>query len=280
MATKTKQSKKQTQVAKAQPQTQAAQRFAEISERLNEFEDTFVRLAPAMGVPSVRVIATVQNSLRGNPQLLQCTAASIIGSALQCAVLGIEPDGILGFAHLIPFWNKKRGVHEAQVVIGYRGFISLALRSGHVLAVTPRLVKANDLVFDYDEGDQGYIKHKRALKDRGEVVAGYCLAQLPNSDRDKFVVMDYDELHAVKSKWGARNDVWKTHPEAMWEKTLVRKLCKTLGFTAEGKSKGLARAVQLDEAAESALPQDHLLGRGKDALPTPDELAEYAEGDA
>ena len=65
-----------------------------------------------------------------NEKLQECTAESFLGSMMQAAQLGVEPNTPLGQAYLIPYRNK--GVMEVQFQLGYRGMIDLAYRSGEV----------------------------------------------------------------------------------------------------------------------------------------------------
>ena len=53
----------------------------------------------------MRVVLT---AVQRNPKLAQCTSISFLGAVLQCAQLGLVPDGFLGQAYLIPYENHKR----------------------------------------------------------------------------------------------------------------------------------------------------------------------------
>ncbi len=86
-------------------------------------------------------IATTE--IRKIPKLAACDQASFLGAIMQCAQLGLEPGGALGHAYLIPF-DKRQKVNgrwetvstEAQLIIGYRGMIDLARRSGQILHIS------------------------------------------------------------------------------------------------------------------------------------------------
>ncbi|WP_198647329.1 recombinase RecT, partial [Escherichia coli] len=90
-------------------------------------------------------IATTE--IRKVPKLASCDQASFLGAIMQCAQLGLEPGGALGHAYLIPF-DKRQKVNgrwetvstEAQLIIGYRGMIDLARRSGQILSISARTV--------------------------------------------------------------------------------------------------------------------------------------------
>ena len=83
-------------------------------------------------------------AVQKQPKLLECTALSIVGCVIEASQLGLYPDGILGDAYLVPFWNGKTRQLEAQLQPGYRGLINLARRSGQVPAIYSEPVYACD----------------------------------------------------------------------------------------------------------------------------------------
>ncbi|KKL27906.1 hypothetical protein LCGC14_2380450, partial [marine sediment metagenome] len=128
----------------------------------------------------MRVIAT---AIQKTPKLLDCDPMSVLGCVMQCSQLGLEPCSVLGHAHLVPFWNKNTKQSESQVIVGYRGLIVLALRSGKVGAIQPAVVYTNDR-YEYEEGLEPRLTHiptREAVK--GEVVAAYAVAQMSNGLR-------------------------------------------------------------------------------------------------
>src|ERR1700733_5345712 len=83
----------------------------------------------------VRVALTaVQNT----PKLLECDRNSFFLAVLRAAQLGLEPDGILGQAYLIPYGE------QVQLIPGYKGLIDLARRSGEVSNIIAKEVCRND----------------------------------------------------------------------------------------------------------------------------------------
>ena len=80
----------------------------------------------------------VMTELRKTPKLLECDAASLMGSIGQVAQLGLEVGGLLGHAYLIPYGR------ECQLVIGYKGLMELARRSGQIKSIEARAVFEGD----------------------------------------------------------------------------------------------------------------------------------------
>lgn len=82
-----------------------------------------------------RIAAT---EIRKNPELLRTTPESFMGAVMQGAQLGIELGSALGQAYLVPYGDT------CQFILGYRGMIDLARRSGQVLSLNAYVVHERD----------------------------------------------------------------------------------------------------------------------------------------
>ncbi|HEJ2203269.1 TPA: recombinase RecT, partial [Pseudomonas aeruginosa] len=93
-----------------------------------------------------RLARIALTEIRKVPALAKCNQESFLGAVMQCAQLGLEPGNALGHAYLLPFGNGKAkdGLSNVQLIIGYRGMIDLARRSGQIVSLTARTVHQND----------------------------------------------------------------------------------------------------------------------------------------
>lgn len=178
------------------------------------------------------------------PALLDCTQASVLGSILQAAQLGLEPDGILGEAYLIPYKGT------CQLICGYKGLLKLARNSGQISTVYSRVVREKD-VFKYAYGIKDVLKHVPSLDpDPGMVTHVYAVAKLKDGGV-QFEVMSTHEIEAIRKRSKAgQSGPWVTDWDEMAKKTTIRRLSKTLPASVE-----LARAVVLDEQVDANLSQ-------------------------
>lgn len=155
--------------------------------------------------------------------------------------MGLDCSGLHGHGHLVPYGNK------CTFQAGWRGLITIAVRSGAALSMKATIVYSND-VFDWDEGLRPDIKHK-PQKDgpRGEAIAAYCVAYFAEGDPMFWVVTSEDarSVQAFSKGGGA----WKTHFPSMMRKTAVRRLCSFLPQSLE-----LADALDLEVAGEVGRP--------------------------
>lgn len=77
-----------------------------------------------------RFTASITSAVAVNPGLQECDAGTILSGALLGESLNLSPSPQLGQYYLVPFKDKNAGITKAQYVMGYKGFIQLALRSG------------------------------------------------------------------------------------------------------------------------------------------------------
>ena len=87
-----------------------------------------------------RFTASITSAVAVNPALQECDAGTILAGALLGESLNLSPSPQLGQYYLVPFKQKakydrnNRLIRQesvtAQFVLGYKGYIQLALRSG------------------------------------------------------------------------------------------------------------------------------------------------------
>lgn len=221
--------------------------------------DPSIKAQMALALPkhmtADRLARIALTEVRKVPALARCDQTSFLGAIMQCASLGLEPGGALGHAYLLPFENRKKGTTEVQFIVGYRGMIDLARRSGQIVSIEARTVHAADK-FRVALGLEPKLEHEPAWEadDRGPLRFVYAVAKL-HGGGVQFDVMSRAEIEKVRAQSKAGQSVpWVSHFDEMAKKTVIRRLFKYLPVSIE-----IARAVGLDEQAEAGLPQDNPL---------------------
>lgn len=207
---------------------------------------------------SERMTRIALTELRKNPDLQFCCPVSFLGAIIQAAQLGLEPGDALGHCHLVPFNNYKTGKKLVSLIIGYRGFIDLARRSGQIRSISARAVYEND-TFEVSYGLRENITHIPANGERGELTHVYAVAQLKDGGV-QFELMSKHEVDKVKKN----TNFWINHYNEMARKTVIRRLFKYLPVSIEyadlyGKVLEIETAY---EAKESQRNEDLLLDAG------------------
>ena len=199
-------------------------------------------LALPKHIPADRMLRVVVTALRRTPKLQKCNPLSLMGSIMTCGQLGLEPNDPRGLAYLIPFKE------ECQLIIGYRGYIDLAMRSGMVTHIQAMTVYEKD-VFEYEQGLDMRLRHVPYMgtDDPGKVVASYAIATMPNGAKAMVVLprRDIERARLASASVKAnRESPWDDWFPEMAMKTAVRRLAKFMPQSPE-----FARAVEADGAA-------------------------------
>ncbi len=211
-----------------------------------------------------RMLKIALGAIRTTPKLMGCTVESLFGAVVQCAQLGLEPNTPMGHVYLIPFDKKKKQGNdwvvdktEVQIVIGYKGMLDLARRSGQIVSISAHEVCESD-EFDYAYGLDERLHHKPAMDNRGEIIAFYAVAKLKDGGHC-FEVMSRSQVEAIRdNSQGFKAAViaasrYKKEPDSPWHnqfgemgrKTVTRRLFKWLPMSIE-----MATASALDGRAE------------------------------
>ena len=197
-----------------------------------------------------RLVRCLLNECSRTPKLLECTPQSLLGGVVVAAQLGLEIGGPMGQAYLLPFGKKNGGYTEAQLVIGYKGFVALAYRSPSIKSFACRIVRAGD-TFDIEYGTKPTIKHRPALDHAGEAIAYYAVVELAQGGHDfEYMTKAQCEAHRERYALMKNGGPWTTNFDEMALKTTIRRLAKRLPLSAE-----LSTAAGYDEQADAGIPQ-------------------------
>ena len=194
-----------------------------------------------------RMVKLVLAAASREPKLAECTPLSILRALMQAAELGLEVCSGKNEAYLVPRWNSKAKKLEATFLPGYQGLIRLACESGLVRNVEARIVHAKDF-FEVEQGTAPVIRHRPSFeKDRGDIVAVYAVAFLPDGG-SQFEVMAKYEVDEIRDRSKDKADFspWKSDYAEMARKTAVRRLAKYLPKTA-----AFAKALEVQAKAEA-----------------------------
>ena len=103
-----------------------------------------------------RFIASISSAVAVNPALQDCDAGSILSCALLGESLNLSPSPQLGQYYLVPFKLKAQYDKEgnlttpertvATFILGYKGYLQLAMRSGNYKNIIVKAVKKGELI--------------------------------------------------------------------------------------------------------------------------------------
>lgn len=203
-------------------------------------EEYMKQMAPAMAqalpkhMDIDRLTRLAMTTIRTTPALKDADVSSLLGAVMQAAQLGLEP-GLMGHCYLLPFKNNKKGITEVQFIIGYKGMIDLARRSGHIQSIYAHAVHENDH-FEYELGLEPKLQHKPTMSaDKGAFIGAYAVAHFKDGGY-QFEFMPKPEIEKRKGRSKAASSSyspWATDYEEMAKKTVVRHMWKYLPISVE-----------------------------------------------
>lgn len=203
-------------------------------------EDYLKQMAPAMAealpkhLSVDRLTRLTMTVIRTTPELRQANPASLLGAVMQAAQLGLEP-GLLGHCYLLPFKNNKAGTTDVQFIIGYKGMIDLARRSGHIESISSHAVYEND-EFEYELGLHPKLRHVPDMTgNRGEFIGAYAIAKFKDGGYQmEFMPKAEIEKRRTSSPGGrSKYSPWNNWYEEMAKKTVLRHMWKYLPISVE-----------------------------------------------
>lgn len=247
--------------------------------RLGRMEAAFAAAAPH-GIEAKQLIRDAQTALRNIPDLVEATEASFFGALMTAAQLGLRPNvPALGHGWVLPFRNRRKGIVEAQWILGYQGMIELAERSGRIASVIARTIYSNEKYL-VRYGVNEALEHVPTLDgSRGDPILHYAIARFTNGGVS-WVVLSEHEVQEIKERSqssGNPKSPWNTDRSAMARKSAIRQLFKFMP-----KSSELAFALEADEVVRTDLAPEALgvtLERVEDEGPEPDAKAAEPDGE-
>lgn len=170
-------------------------------------------------------IGSILSLVKSDTYLSKCDPATVLSSAMQAAILKLPINKTLGYAYIVPYKN------EAQLQIGYKGYIQLALRSAQyenmnaIPIYDGELISYNrlteELKFDFEgrKSDEviGYAAHFKLIKGFNKTV--YWTKEQVLEHAKKF-----------SKSFNSGNKIWKDDFDAMACKTVLKSLLAKYGI--------------------------------------------------
>ncbi len=232
-------------------QVATTQKKGTLGEWLKDRKDSFLQALPANTVNVDRFMQSAMLAITNPkmPDLVRCEKESIYRALKEAAAYGLELNGMLGQAYLIPY--NVKGVMTCSLQLGYKGLIALARRSNTIKTIAAEPIHENDF-FEVELGMGRNLSHKiDIMKERGEVIGYYCLVELCNGG-SQFKVMSKKDIEKHRDKFSKAynpkdpNNIWNKNFDAMALKTVVIQTLKLCPISIEAMD-----AVIKDERADS-----------------------------
>jgi recombination protein RecT len=182
----------------------------------------------ALGEASGPFIASITEIYSSDTSLTACDPNLVIKEALKAATLRLPVIRSLGHAYIVPY--KRKGVPIPTFVIGYKGLIQLAIRSGAYRTMNADVVYDGELEKVNKTTGEINFEGERT----GDTVIGFFAHLELKSGFTKTLYMTKKDIenHAKKysPSWGMKGGVWESNFEEMALKTVTRGLLSKWGI--------------------------------------------------
>lgn len=201
------------------------------------------KLVKQLGNDASRFTTTLLNICTNNKQLEKCEANSIIGAAMLATTLKLSISPSLGQAYVVPYGDK------AQLQVGVRGYIQLALRTGQYTRIHAGKVYEGEFRGFNPMTGEPILGEKTS-----DEVAGYVAYFRMVNGFEKTLYMSKAELEAHAEKYsrayaydkrsGKETSQWSSNFDDMATKTVLKKLLRMWGVL----STDFNTAMQADQS--------------------------------
>lgn len=198
------------------------------------------RVKELLGKRSNNFMASVTSMVNADQNLAQCDPTSLFMACLTAAALDLPINKSLGQAHIVPFRNNKANVTEAQFILGWRGYIQLAQRSGQYNTINSGDVREGEiakrdrlsgaLTFEWCEDDDeraklpiiGYVAYFK-------LVSGFEKMLYMSTKEIEDHARKYSKSYQSDLKFKSQHSLWSTDFNVMAQKTVIRLLIGKYG---------------------------------------------------
>lgn len=246
----------QNAAAAPAPAQQAARQS--ISQLFNAFIDSqalrkrFDELLGKRAPQFISGLCQIVTSDKAMQEVFRDNPMSLINSALKVAAFDLPLEQSLGFAYIVAFRDRDKGM-TATFVLGYKGMVQLALRTGAYSRVPDAVdVREGELVsYDRLTGDCEFRWIEDEAEREAAPIIGYAAYFRLKNGAEKTIYMSRAqvEAHEKKNRKGQyMGKGWRDDFDAMAKKTVLRRLISHYGLMSIDYQQGSEETVKLAEA--------------------------------
>lgn len=249
---------------KAPTKSNASQSLNVAVNSLLDKEGMRKRLEDLLGKRTPQFVSSIVSLMNSSDELKQCwfeSPLTVVQAALKAATFDLPIDPGLGYAYIVPFKNyKKNNIREASFIMGYKGMLQLAMRTGayetiNVVEIREGELKSynrltEEITIDFVEDED--------VRERLPIIGYVGYFKLVNGTK-KTIYMSVKQIdaHEKKHRKGSyQGKGWKDDYEAMCAKTVLRKLIGKWGLMSIDYQRANEQTIALAEAMSKGVLDD------------------------
>lgn len=237
----------------------------------------------ALGEHKDAFVASLIDLFTGDKQLQKCNPSLIVYEALRAATLHLPLNKALGFAYIIVFNNSVKNedgswskVPTPTFVLGYKGYIQLAMRTGQYRTINSNIVYegevrkvsklTGEIEFDGERKSDkivGYFCYFELLNGFSktlyvtiEEMAEYALHYSPSFKRDpkKKPIPTVQQLVELANRNAYSKEVgWEGNFNDMAMKTVIRRLLSKYGYLSVEMQNALSADMEDSQSSRNEM---------------------------
>ncbi|MGM9925685.1 MAG: recombinase RecT [Bacillus sp. (in: firmicutes)] len=207
------------------------------------------RFKEILDAKAPQFLTSVLSLYNNDKALKEVDPMSIVQSAMVAATLDLPIEKNFGYAWIIPYFDRHSNSKRAQFILGYKGYVQLALRSGQYQKINVIPVYEGELVtWNALTEDLVYEPAERV----SDQVIGYAAYFRLTNGFTKTVYWTKDQVERHRVKFNKAKDktaltgVWRDEYDSMAMKVVLTALLKKWGIL----SVELQRAIIEEEEPE------------------------------
>lgn len=200
-----------------------------------------------------RFISSIVSAVATTPALQECTPKSVVAAALLGEALKLSPSPQLGQFYMVPYKQKEKtdkngnvlspACTNATFILGYKGYIQLATRTGYYKKINVLPIKEGELISynALEETIEAIIVEDVDARESAPTIGYYAMFEYLNGFRKSmywskakmlayadtyvpsFSKKAYDDIQNGKIN---QRDMWKY--SSFWYKSFDDMACKTM----------------------------------------------------
>lgn len=190
-------------------------------------------LSSVLGERKAQFVTNIVSVVSNSSLIQECTPNSIMYSAIKATSLGLSLDSNLGLAYIVPYKNKE--ITEAQLQIGYKGFVQLSIRSGQFKTINYSEVKKGEIKSENRLSGEITFQWEQDRKKRKSLeTIGYVAYFKLNNGFEKTSYMSIEEAKGHGKRYSqsfksakeyvVKSSLWTTDFDFMSLKTVLKLL--------------------------------------------------------
>lgn len=235
------------------PMDQAARRtVGSVMQALLDTGNMRERCQELLGARMPQFISSLMSMVNEDTYLKEAffnAPMTVLQSAMRAVAYNLPIDKALGFAYVVPFWNSDTNRREAQFILGYKGMVQLANRTGtyermNVVEVKDGELKSFDRLTEDVEMNWLYDDVKR---EKLPTIGYLGYFRLVNGfEKRIYMTVDKIKAHEKKHRKGKNMSwAWANNFDSMSKKTVLREMLGRWGLMSIDFQKADAKTIEI-----------------------------------